>query len=166
MGHARLLRLCTFESAIMAALIGEIIMDGSTFDKISQIVSQAGTRRSALSALVATGLGGAALLAASDAEGKKNKKKRKKKKKNKKCKNSVGKPCTSDKKCCTGKTNNICGVPVNGSNSDTYCCGGTDAKCGGINDDLDAVAPFCCNGFACNAIVPGVTGTCQPVPEP
>jgi hypothetical protein len=133
-------------------------MDGLTFDKLSQTIAHASTRRSALGALIATGLGGAALSSA-DAKGK-GKKKRKRK-----CKKVEGKPCTSDKTCCKGKTNNICAVPVNGSNSDTFCCGGASAKCGGINGDGDAVAPFCCNGFACNALVPGVTGTCQPVPD-
>lgn len=134
-------------------------MDASTFDKFSQIIAHASTRRSALGALAAAGIGGAMLSADADAKGK-GKKKRKRK-----CKKVASKPCTSDKTCCNGKTNNICAVPVNGSNSDTFCCGGLNAKCGGINDDLDAVAPFCCVGFACNAIVPGVSGTCQPIPE-
>ncbi len=128
-------------------------MDGSTFDRLSQIVSHAGTRRSALSALVAAGIGGGALLSASDAEGKKKKKN--------KCKNVAGKPCKSDKTCCPGKTNNICAVPTNGSNSDTFCCGSTGAKCGGVNDDLDALAPFCCVDFTCSATAPGSTGTCK-----
>ncbi|MDQ2655391.1 MAG: hypothetical protein M3Z20_20365, partial [Chloroflexota bacterium] len=135
----------------------------STFDRLSLIVSQAGTRRSALSALAAAGIGGAALLAASDAEGKKHKKGKKKRKR--KCKKVAGKPCTTDKTCCNGKTNNICAVRSGAGNSDKTCCGGTGAKCGGVNDILDAVAPFCCQDFECSATVPGSTGTCQPVPE-
>ena len=133
-------------------------MDGKCFDSLSQQIAGARTRRSALGALVAAGIGGAALVSDASAKGK-GKKKRKRK-----CKKVEGKPCTTSKTCCTGKTNNVCAVPVNGSNSDTFCCGGQNAKCGGINVDLDAVAPFCCNGFACNALVPGVSGTCQPAP--
>jgi hypothetical protein len=137
-------------------------MDGSTFDRLSLIVSQAATRRSALGALAAAGLGGAALLAASDAEGKgKGKKKRKRKCKN----NTAGKPCTTDKICCTGKTKNICRVPSNGGNSDTFCCGGPGAPCSRNNegDAGDELPPFCCNDFPCSA-GPGQTGTCQPLP--
>ena len=135
-------------------------MDGSTFDKLSQIVSQSGTRRSALSALAAAGLGGAALLSATDVEGKK-----KKKKKKKKCKNVSGKACTSDNQCCPGKTKNLCRVPSNGGNSDTFCCGGTGATCRRNNEgDIgDEIPPVCCTGFPCSA-GPGQTGTCQPAP--
>ncbi|MFN8678741.1 MAG: hypothetical protein U0Z70_20350 [Thermomicrobiales bacterium] len=136
-------------------------MDGSTFDKLSQLVSRAGTRRSALSTLAAAGLGGAALLAASDAEGKgKGKKKRKRK-----CKNVGRKACTSDKQCCPGKTKFLCRVPNDGSNSDTFCCGGTGAKCSRNNEgDIgDEIPPTCCTDFTCDA-APGSTGTCQPNP--
>lgn len=134
-------------------------MDGSTFDKLSLIVSHAGTRRSALTALAAAGLGGAALLAASDAEGKKGKGKKKRKRK---CKgNTAGKPCTTDKTCCTSKTKNICRVPSNGGNSDTFCCGGPGATCS-RNADEDEIPPVCCTGFPCSA-GPSQTGTCQPL---
>ena len=131
-------------------------MDGSTFDKLSQIVSQAGTRRSALGTLAAAGMGGAALLAASDAEGKK------KKKKKKKCKNPGRKACTSDKQCCPSKTKYLCRVPNDGSNSDLFCCGGTGAKCS-RNSDGDEIRPTCCTDFTCSA-APNGTGTCQPNP--
>lgn len=136
----------------------EDIMDGLSFDKLSRIVARSSTRRSALGALAAAGIGGAMLPSDADAKGK-GKKKRKRK-----CKKVEGKPCTSDKTCCKGKTNNICAVPVNGSNDDTFCCGGAGAKCGGKNDDEDAVAPYCCNGFECNVTGPGVFGSCQPLP--
>jgi hypothetical protein len=134
-------------------------MDGSTFDKLSLIVSQAGTRRRALGALAAAGVGGAALLTASDTEGKK------KKKKKKRCKNVSGKPCKSDNTCCPGKTKNICRVPSNGGNSDTKCCGGTGAPCSrnSEGDEGDGLDPVCCTGFPCSA-GPGATGTCQPLP--
>ena len=130
-------------------------MDGSTFDRLSQIVSHAGTRRSALSALAAAGIGGA-LLSASDAEGKKKKKKKRK--------NIGRKACTSDKQCCPSKTKFLCRVPNDGSNSDTFCCGGTGAKCS-RNDDGDEIRPTCCTDFTCSA-QPGSTGTCkQNAPE-
>ena len=134
-------------------------MDAPTFDELTRIVSLTRSRRAALGALAATGLG-SVLLTTSDAEGKgKGKKKRKRK-----CKKVEGKPCTTDKTCCNGKTNNICAVRSGAGNSDKTCCGSTGAKCGGFNDDLDAVAPFCCQGFTCNATGPGVFGTCQPAP--
>ena len=131
-------------------------MDGSTFDKLSQFIAGARTRRSALAALAAAGIGSAALSSA-DAKGK-GKKKRKRK-----CKgNTAGKPCTTDKTCCTSKFKNICRVPSNGGNSDTFCCGGTGATCS-RNSDGDEVAPVCCTGFPCSA-GPSATGTCQPAP--
>lgn len=130
-------------------------MDGRIFDTLSQRIAGASTRRSALGTLVAAGIGGTALLSASDAEGKKKKKK---------CKKVAGKPCTSNKKCCPGKTKNICAVPFGAGNSDTKCCGSTGAKCGGVDDNLDALPPFCCVDFTCSATTPGSTGTCQPNP--
>jgi hypothetical protein len=132
-------------------------MDARIFDLLSQQIAGASTRRSALGALAAAGIGGASLLSASDTEGKKRKNKKKKK-----CKNVAGKPCTSDKTCCPGKTKNICRVPSNGGNSDTKCCGGTGATCS-RNIDGDEVAPVCCTGFPCSA-GPSSTGTCQPLP--
>jgi hypothetical protein len=136
-------------------------MDGSTFDRLSLIVSQAGTRRSALTALVAAGLGSGALLATSDVEGKKKKKHNKgKKKRKRKCKNVGRKPCTADKQCCPGKTKFLCRVPNDGSNSDTFCCGGTGAKCS-RDIDNNEIRPTCCTDFDCSAL-PGGTGTCQP----
>jgi hypothetical protein len=133
-------------------------MDGSTFDKLSQIIARASTRRSALGALAAVGVAGAMLPSDADAKGK-GKKKRKRK-----CKKVEGKPCTSDKTCCNGKTNNICAVRSGAGNDDKTCCGGQNAKCGGIDGIGDAVAPFCCQGFACDATVAGVPGTCQAAP--
>jgi hypothetical protein len=134
-------------------------MDGRIFDALSQQIASASTRRRALGALVAASIGSAALGSEADAKGKGKKKKRKRK-----CKKAAGKPCTSNKKCCPGKTNNICAVRSGAGNSDTTCCGGANAKCGGFNEDLDALPPFCCQDFACNSLVPGVPGTCQPVP--
>ncbi|MCA9862530.1 MAG: hypothetical protein R2853_18685 [Thermomicrobiales bacterium] len=147
-------------------------MDGRIFDALSLRLASAGTRRSALGALAA-GIGSASLLSAfDDIEGKKKHKhkKRKHKKKNKNknsstCQLAAGDPCTSDSQCCPDKTNNLCRVPSNGGNSDTFCCGGQGAKCSRNNEgDIgDELPPFCCTGFPCNA-APGSTGTCQPSP--
>jgi hypothetical protein len=79
--------------------------------------------------------------------------------------------CDTDKQCCPDKTKRICDVPENASNSDTKCCGAAGAVCGGVNDDGDQQAPFCCVGqagvrsFVCSASDPnnpGVQGTCIP----
>jgi hypothetical protein len=45
----------------------------------------------------------------------------------------------------------ICEVPVNGSNSDTYCSGGPGAICGAPNGDGDDTAPYCAVGHRCIA---------------
>jgi hypothetical protein len=126
-------------------------MDARIFDTLSQRIAGAQTRRNALGTLFASAIGGAALVSAQDAAGKKKKKK---------CKKVAGKPCTSNKKCCPGKTKNICAVRSGAGNSDTTCCGSTGAKCGGVNDILDAVAPFCCQDFDCNL----ATLTCEQAP--
>lgn len=139
-------------------------MDDRAFDNLSQFLAGGQSRRATLGALLAAGTAGAAFAAPGAEAGKKQRKRRKKKKKKKACQQAYGKPCTTDKTCCTGKTNLICAVPITGSNSDTFCCGGANATCGGVNGDGDAVAPVCCVGFVCNALVPGVTGTCQPQP--
>lgn len=131
-------------------------MDASTFDKLSQIIARSRTRRSALGALAATGIGGTMLLADAGAKGK-GKKKRKRK-----CKSVGRKPCTADKQCCPGKTRFLCRVPNDGSNSDTFCCGGTGAKCSRDGDNNE-IRPTCCTDFTCDA-APGSTGTCQPNP--
>jgi hypothetical protein len=82
--------------------------------------------------------------------------------------------CETDKQCCPDKTKRICDVPENASNSDTKCCGGAGAVCGGVNDDGDQQAPFCCVGqagvrsFVCSENDPnnpGVQGTCHPAPS-
>lgn len=129
------------------------------FTRMIQVATADITRRGLLKSTVApalAGLGLTAFLAADDAEGR-----RRKKGKKKRCK-KAGKSCTKDKQCCT-KKGLICEVPVNGSNSDTYCCGGDGAKCGGNNEDGDDLSPFCCNGFRCNSDTES-PGTCVPVP--
>jgi hypothetical protein len=126
----------------------EDVMDGSSFDRFVQLATPDVSRRSLLkSALVPAlaGLGITSFLVTGEVEAK-----NKKRKKKKRCK-KAGSPCTSNKQCCPSKTNRICEVPVNGGNSDTVCCGGEGAKCGGNNEDGDDLSPFCCVGFECNS---------------
>lgn len=143
-------------------------MDESRFDVLVRAFGSDTTRRDALRGLV---MGGAALAAGTamveSAEAKK-KKHHHKKKKNKKCKgNPYGSPCTSNKTCCTKTTKLICAVSFDASNDDLTCCGGTGAKCGGVNSDGDVLDPVCCTNFVCSSNDennPGVPGTCQPLP--
>jgi hypothetical protein len=136
----------------------EDVMVGTSFDKFVQLATPVVSRRGLLkSALVPAlaGLGITSFLVADEAGAKKKKKKRCKK---------AGSPCTSNKQCCPSKTNRICEVPVNGGNSDTVCCGGEGAKCGGNNEDGDDLAPFCCVGFECNSDTES-PGICVRVPD-
>ena len=71
-----------------------------------------------------------------------------------------GQRCQNDNQCTKGY---ICEVPVNGSNSDEFCSGGQNAKCGAPNDDGDDTFPFCAVGFSCTAS--GNSYTCQANPE-
>lgn len=144
-------------------------MDGSAFDKLVRFVTIDASRRSLLKAAlvpVVAGVGAASLLGIEESEaGKKKRKKRCKK---------AGALCKSNKQCCPGKTNRICDIPLGDSGGDERCCGGLGAKCGGVNEDGDALPPFCCvgtagvNEFVCSQNDennPNVPGTCQPVIE-
>jgi hypothetical protein len=87
--------------------------------------------------------------------------KKKKRKKCKKCKPlDADAPCTTNKECCTNETNRACAVAENASSDDLTCCGALNAVCGGINETMDTVAPFCCADYFCDVNTPGVTGTC------
>jgi hypothetical protein len=142
-------------------------MDGSRFDTLVRLVTAEGSRRRLLKASLVpavAGIGAVSLLGIEDGEAKKKKKK---------CKKS-GKPCSKNKQCCPGKTNRICDVPQNASNSDTKCCGAEGAKCGGVDDEENFLPPFCCIGEAgVNAFIcserdpnnPNTPGTCEPAPE-
>lgn len=134
-------------------------MDDIRFDALSRLVDGVGTRRVALRTALAGVVAVGVTAAGSAVEAKK-----KKKKKCKKCKAlAADASCSTNKQCCTNETNRACAVAENASNNDTTCCGALNAVCGGINDDLDTVSPFCCAEFACNVTSPNVQGTCQPV---
>jgi hypothetical protein len=111
-------------------------MDSSRFDTVARLFGNGLTRRQALrgvvSGVVTTAAGGA-LLASEDAEAKRHKL-------------PPGSRCESSNQCWHDY---ICEVPVNGSNSDTYCCGAQGAGCGAKNEDGDDTAPYCCVGYEC-----------------
>jgi hypothetical protein len=131
-------------------------METAHFDQLVANVGQARTRRSAVRFLGAALLGtsGLGLLGLSHSDARRRRKKKGKHgkgmgKNTDRCL-TAGAFCEQDEQCCTEKTGRICEVAANASNSDTTCCGGIGAPCGGVNDDLDALAPFCCAGFVCS----------------
>jgi hypothetical protein len=156
-------------------------MDTQRFDDIATTLASNQHRRGVLQIIgaAAFSIGGINLLAVDEGEArrrkrrKKNKKNKKKGKKNNRC-FKAGASCSFDDQCCPKKTNRICEVPHGASNSDKACCGGLGAVCGGVNEDGDAIGPFCCVGeagvrsFVCSQNDPEnpfVKGTCIPAPE-
>jgi hypothetical protein len=104
-------------------------MDGSTFDRLTRRLTTGSSRRQALAALVAIGLGGA--LASADPQltaAKKNKK--------------LGESCDKAKECESGLhcnklfQNKVCNT------KGTRCCAKNGTKC--PHGDCD-----CCKGFHC-----------------
>lgn len=138
----------------------ETNMDSTKFDAVARRMASGLSRREALRGLAAGAVvaaAGAVGLGVVSADAKK---------KPKRCK-KAGARCTSNKQCCTGKTKRICEVPTGGSNSDTFCTGGTGAKCGGANEDGDAVGPVCSVNHRCSTgdiddpdFVPNTPGVC------
>jgi hypothetical protein len=123
-------------------------MDGERFDGMARMLGGLVTRRRAVGGAVATAVAaaiGGVGLDLSEVEGAR----KRKKKKDKRCLRA-GKPCSGNKQCCPDKTGNICDVPTGGSNSDTFCCGDEGSRCGGANEDGDAVGPKCCARFSCS----------------
>jgi hypothetical protein len=126
------------------------------------------TRRQALRGIVAgavTAAAGGALLAGEDVEAKRSRKN--KKGKNRKGRQNTGGQnlppgarCQNSEQCTPSY---ICEVPVNGSNSDTYCCGAQGAGCGAKNEDGDDTAPYCCVGHACVYHPNNGSWTCEAV---
>lgn len=155
-------------------------MDTQRFDQITTSLVSIHNRRGILQVIGATALsvGGIGVLALDEGEARRKKRKNKNKNGGKGGKNDrcfrAGDSCSFDDQCCTRTTNRICDVPHGASNSDKECCGGQGAVCGGVNDDGDAIGPFCCVGeagvrsFVCSQNDPGnpnVQGTCIPAPE-
>ena len=144
-------------------------MERERFDHIATTFAQIRNRREALRLFAAAALGAGALTMMGQDEGE-ARRRRGKKRKGGKGKNNerclkAGDRCRKDSECCTDKTNRICEVAFNASNSDTTCCGGNGAVCGVPNDDGDYTAPFCCAGFDCIYSEGDAKGVCQRVPE-
>jgi hypothetical protein len=121
---------------------------------------------------------GGVLLQADDASAKRRRRRKTKKNQNQNQNGGQtpflpsGALCQNDGQCDSGQQQ-ICEVPKNASNSNTRCCGVAGAVCGGVNEDGDALGPFCCIGeagvraFYCSqndANNPNVPGTCIPAP--
>lgn len=116
-------------------------MDGPSFDKLARLAASGASRRGVLksaiaSALAIAGSGTASVLGAEEAGAARR------------CKRA-GALCTSTRQCCPRETKRLCRVQRNAGNSDTTCCGGAGATCGGKNGDGDDRAQFCCVGFEC-----------------
>ena len=163
-------------------------MDTTKFDSVARLFGSGMTRRGALRGLVAGAAAitaGGVLIQAEDASAKRRKKSKKSKKQQNRQQDQnqdqnggqtpflpSGARCQNDGQCNSGQQQ-ICEVPHNASNSDTHCCGGAGAVCGGVNSNGDAIGPFCCVGeagvrsFICSQndeTNPNVPGTCIPVP--
>lgn len=154
-------------------------MDTQQFDQIATTLASSHHRRGILQIIgaAAFSVGGIGVLAVTEGEARRKKRKKRKNKnkgkKNDRCFKS-GDSCSFDDQCCAKTTNRICDVPHGASNSDKECCGGQGAVCGGVNDDGDAIPPFCCVGsagvrsFVCSQDDienPFVQGTCVPVAQ-
>lgn len=118
-------------------------MDGSSFDRLARLAAFGSSRRNLIkAALIPAAVVAVPALGVEEAGAKK-----------KKCLKS-GQFCGrfangKTKKCCT-KQKLACKVALNASNSDTTCCGISGSTCGGSNQDLDDIKPFCCIGFVCS----------------
>ena len=154
-------------------------MDTTKFDSVARLFGSGMTRRQALRGLVtgaAALTAGGVLLRSEDAAAKRRRRRKPKKNQNQNGGQTPFLPsgalCQNDGQCDSGQQQ-ICEVPQNASNSDTRCCGAAGAVCGGVNEDGDALGPFCCIGeagvrsFICSqndANNPNVPGTCIPAP--
>ncbi|MFN8678834.1 MAG: hypothetical protein U0Z70_20815 [Thermomicrobiales bacterium] len=155
-------------------------MDTQRFDHLATTLASVRNRRGVLQSIGATALsvGGIGLLAVDESDARRKKRKNKGKGNGRGGKNDrcfkAGESCSFDDQCCSKTTNRICDVPHGASNSDKACCGGQGAICGGVDDNGDAIGPFCCVGeagvrsFVCSQNDPQspfVKGTCIPAPE-
>ncbi len=151
-------------------------MDSTHFERLTRLVSAGSSRRGFLKGLLAPAAAAALVavpLLAEDADAKK-KRRRRHHRNHDNDGNGGNDVCLADgalcgefaddrdASCCTKKTGRICAQALNASNSDTTCCGGEGATCGGDNEDLDDVRPYCCQGFVCSTdgLGTGQRGTC------
>jgi hypothetical protein len=154
----------------------EEAMDSQRFDRIAttladtQTQTETHSRRGVLRLLTGAALGATGLSLVAPDEG--AAKRRKRRKSSKVGSGGTGNGhlpagafCKHDDQCAPEKTNRICEVAVNASNSDRTCCGAQGAVCGGYNEDLDAQAPYCCVGYECVVARGQTKGVCQRLPE-
>jgi hypothetical protein len=150
----------------------EEAMDNQRFDRIATTLAnthnQTQTRRGVLRLLTGAALGAAGIsLLGSEETGARRRKRRKGGKGTGGTGSGggghlpAGAFCKHDEQCAPEKTNRICEVAVNASNSDRTCCGAQGAVCGGYNDDFDAQAPYCCVGYECVVGSGQTKGVCQ-----
>jgi hypothetical protein len=139
-------------------------MDTTRFDEVARLFGSGMTRHEALRGLVAGAAAltaGGELLQAEDASARKWRRRM-----NRKKTQNQGLPpgarWSSGQQCAA---NHICEVPVNGSNSDTYCSGVTGAPCGPPTEDGDATAPYCAVGHQCFYNTGSSAGVCQQLPD-
>ena len=132
----------------------EATMDGSRFDSLTRLVSQASSRRntlrSALGAAAASTVavvGLTALSSETDAQNRNrnrnrnNNRNRNRRRRCERCRpRAAGETCTTNEQCCTDKTNRIC-AQAPGTGGTTICCGGTGASC--------TSTAQCCRHFSC-----------------
>jgi hypothetical protein len=145
-------------------------MDTTRFDEIARGFGGKLTRRETVQGLVASALGlaaGGALLG--DASARKRRKRKRKNKSKRQSSNGSGNGgqllpagalCQQDAQCDPTRTNRICDVAANASNSDETCCGAQNASCGLPNENGDDTGPFCCAGYVCRGGRGSSTGLC------
>jgi hypothetical protein len=130
-------------------------MDSQRFDRLTRIVTQAGTRRGALQALAATVVGLSAPLLAEQAEAKHKHHKKKKKGLPLRALCTPGKDkCKSGLKCDSPTTRHTCSSTVEGVAD--WCCVPPGGKC----TECD-----CCGNFFCDFGDANPDGACIPNPE-
>ena len=130
----------------------EVVVDGSRFDSLTRLVSQASSRRntlrSALGAAAASTVavvGLTALSSETDAQRRNrnnnNNRNRNRRRRCPRCRpRSFGEVCSTNEQCCTDKTDRICALGP-GTGGTTVCCGGTGAPC--------SSSTHCCRHFTC-----------------
>ncbi len=114
-------------------------MDATKFDAVARYLVSGLGRRQAVRGLVG---GAVAVVAGGTALGVTSARTRAKCKK-------AGALCNRSKECCPKETDRLCKVARNASNSDTTCCGGKGAKCGGKDGNGDDKKPYCCQNLEC-----------------
>ena len=137
-------------------------MDSLRFDRLTSTLTQSQSRRNALHLLGMAALASAGLTVAAAGESDARRRRRRKKGRRGQGQLRPGDRCERNRECPTDYT---CDVPVNGSNSDTYCCGAQGAGCGAENEDGDDTAPYCCVGYECVYHPNNGSWTCEAVPD-